>query len=259
MRDFLVAVRFLTIVPLPGAALSPDQTIGRSMAYYPLVGLGIGLVLVLARHLFSFLFPHGVVAILLVVVLILLTGALHLDGFSDTIDGLRSGKSREEKLRIMRDSRIGAFGVVGLTCLLILKFTLLSEIPEGILDRALILMTVLSRWSMVQVCCFSVYARSAGGLAKPFVNGVGRRELLPSTAVTVVVALVLLGFKGLIFVGLNALLNHGIKAFFHRGLGGITGDVLGATNEVSEVLCLAMICVMSPWGLDGFLYPLLMG
>jgi adenosylcobinamide-GDP ribazoletransferase len=246
VRDFLVAIRFLTIIPLPGAALSPDQTIARSMAYYSLVGLGIGLILVLARHLFAVFLPHTVVAILLVIVLTLLTGALHLDGFSDTIDGLRSGTSREERLRIMRDSRIGAFGVVGLTCLLILKFALLSGISEGLLDRSLVLMATIGRWSMVQVCCFSAYARSDGGLAKPFAEGAGTRELLVTSAVTVAVAVVLLGLKGVVIVGLNALLNQGVKRYFHGKLGGITGDILGATNEVSEVLCLILISIPVP-------------
>lgn len=245
LRDFLVALRFLTILPLPGAGLSPDYAIARSMRYYPLVGLGIGLILVLANHLFAIVLPQTVVAILLVIVLVLLTGALHLDGFSDTIDGLKSGKSRKEILGIMRDSRVGAFGVVGLTCLLILKYALLSNIPAVFLDRSLILMATLSRWSMVQVCSFSVYARPDGGLAKPFAEGAGKRELWVSTGVAVAVAAVLLGLKGVLIVGLNALLNQGIRAYFHRRLGGITGDILGATNELSEVFCLSLICMLS--------------
>jgi len=245
MRDFLAAFQFLTIIPLPGRVTSSECNMARSMAYYPFVGSGIGLVLVLARLCFALFLPHTVVAILLIIVLVLVTGALHLDGFSDTMDGLRSGKSRQEALRIMRDSRVGAFGVIGLGCLLILKFALLLEIPEGILHRTLILMTTIGRWSMVQVSYGSLYARPEGGLAKPFVEGVGKRELLISTIFVLVVAAGLLGLRGILIIGLNGLLNHFIRRYFHRRLGGITGDTLGATNEVSEVTSLLGILTLT--------------
>jgi adenosylcobinamide-GDP ribazoletransferase len=208
------------------------------MAYYPLVGFCIGMILVVARRFFALFLPHTVVAILLIVLLVLVTGGLHLDGFSDTIDGLRSGKNREESLRIMRDSRVGAFGVIGVTCLLILKFTLIVEIPEKILDRSLLLMTTLGRWSMVQALYGSVYARAEGGLAKPFVEGIRIKEYLISTILALVLAASLFGLCGLLILGVNGLLGYGIRRYFHRRLGGITGDVLGATGEASEVTSL---------------------
>jgi adenosylcobinamide-GDP ribazoletransferase len=244
MRSFLAALQFLTIIPVPGRAASSEWDMARSMAYYPLIGLCIGLILVLARHLFAILLPHTVVAILLIIILVLITGALHLDGFSDTLDGLGSGKSREEVLRIMRDSRAGAFGVVGVTCLLILKFTLVAEIPEETLDRSLLLMTVLGRWSMVQASYRSAYARPEGGLAKRVVERMGRREYLISTILALVLAASLLGLRGVFILGANGLLGYGIRQYFHRRLGGITGDVLGATNEASEVISLFAIMVL---------------
>jgi adenosylcobinamide-GDP ribazoletransferase len=245
MRNFLAAFQFLTIIPVAGRATFSEWNMVRSMAYYPLVGLCIGLILVLARHVFGVFFPNTVVAILLVVVLVLITGALHLDGLSDTIDGLKSGKSREEALRIMRDSHVGAFGVVGLACLLILKFTLLTEIQEETMDRSLLLMTTLGRWSMVQASYGSVYARAAGGLAKPFVEGMGKRELLVSTILALAVSAALLGLKGIVMVGVIGLLSLGIKRYFHWKLGGITGDILGATNETSEFASLLGMVVLT--------------
>lgn len=245
MRDFLAAFQFLTIIPLPGHATFSGRNMARSMAYYPLIGLCLGLILVLANHLFAIFLPHTVVAILLVVVLVLITGALHLDGFSDTIDGLRSGKSREDALRIMRDSRVGAFGTIGVTCLLILKFTLMAEIPEETLDRSLLLMTILGRWSMVQASYRSVYARPEGGLAKPFVEGMGKREYLISTILALVLAAGLFGVRGIVILGADGLLGYSIRRYFHRRLGGITGDVLGATGEVCEVVSLLGVLVLT--------------
>jgi len=244
MRSFLAALQFLTIIPVPGRAASSEWDMARSMAYYPLIGLCIGLILVLARYLFAIVLPHTVVAILLIIILVLITGALHLDGFSDTLDGLGSGKSREEVLRIMRDSRAGAFGVVGVTCLLILKFTLVAEIPEETLDRSLLLMTVLGRWSMVQASYRSAYARPEGGLAKRVVERMGRREYLISTILALVLAASLLRLRGVFIMGANGLLGYSVRQYFHRRLGGITGDVLGATNEASEVISLFAIMVL---------------
>jgi len=245
MRSFLAALQFLTIIPVPGRAASSEWDMVRSMAYYPLIGLCIGLILVLANHLFAILLPHTVVAILLIIILVLITGALHLDGFSDTLDGLGSGKSREEVLRIMRDSHAGAFGVVGVTCLLILKFTLVAEIPEETLDRSLLLMTVLGRWCMVQASYRSAYARLEGGLAKRVVERMGKREYLISTILALVLAASLLGLRGVFILGVNGLLGYSVRKYFHRRLGGITGDVLGATNEASEVISLFGIMVFS--------------
>ena len=244
MRGFLAAFQFLTVLPMPGRSVFSDQDMGRSMAYYPLVGLCLGLVLVLARHVIGAVLPHPVVAILLVIVLAVITGGLHLDGFSDTIDGLRSGTGRDEVLKIMRDSRVGAFGAIGLACLLILKFTLLFETPDGILDRSLVLMGVVSRWTMVQTSYRSAYARPEGGLAKPFLESIGLTEVLIATVLTLIAAGGLFGLRGWLIVGCNGLLAHGIRYGFHRRLGGITGDILGATNETSEVFSMMLVLVM---------------
>ncbi len=244
MRGFLAAFQFLTVLPIPGRMAFSDQDMGRSMAYYPLVGLCLGVVLVLARHVLGAVLPHTVVAILLVIVLAVMTGGLHLDGFSDTIDGLRSGTGRDDVLRIMRDSRVGAFGAIGLTCLLILKFTLLLETPEAILDRSLLLMAAVSRWTMVQTSYRSAYARPEGGLAKPFLESIGMTEVLVAAALTLVMAGGLFGVRGWLIVGCNGLLAYGIRYGFHRRLGGITGDILGATNETSEVLSMMLVLVM---------------
>jgi adenosylcobinamide-GDP ribazoletransferase len=214
------------------------------MAYYPLVGFFVGLVLVGANQGFSPFLPRPVVAILLVIILASITGGLHLDGFCDTIDGLTSGKSREDMLRIMRDSRVGAFGVVGLMCLLMFQFVLLVEIPAKLLSRSLLLMAILSRWTMVQVAYRSIYARPEGGLGKPFVERLGARELLIATVLVLVFAGALFGLQGVLILVLDGLLGYAIRQFFHRKLGGITGDVLGATNEITEVFSLTAVLIL---------------
>jgi adenosylcobinamide-GDP ribazoletransferase len=144
----------------------------------------------------------------------------------------------------MRDSRIGAFGVIGLILLIGAKYLALDQIPSLSLSPTLILMAVMGRNAMVLVCYRSPYARSGEGLAKPFLENLSTREVLISSALTLGIAFLLIGVKGIaIFLGI-ALFSLGYRLFFLRKLGGVTGDILGAANELVELLCLLLLVIL---------------
>lgn len=213
------------------------------MAFFPLVGLVIGLLLALGYYLLSFLLPKAIVLWLTIGLLVFLTRGLHLDGFADTVDGLVSGGSREKILEVMRDSRIGAFGVIGLILLIGAKYLLLHHISNDLIVHSLIMMTVMGRNAMVLVCCRSPYARSDGGLGKPFTENLGIREVAFSSILAFGIVLWLTGVKGIfVFLGI-ALFSLGYRFFFIKKLGGVTGDILGAANEVAELLCLLLLII----------------
>ena len=242
MTSFLLAWRFLTI--LPGGKKDADigsRDLGRSMSYYPLVGLLLGVILWAAYGLFSHAFPRTLCDGLIILLLAILTGALHLDGLADTLDGMAAGKSTEERLRIMRDHRVGTFGVVGLILTLGVKFLALNSLPEEITGKTLLVALVLSRWSMVQLTYRAPYARPEGGLGKIFKENVKKREMVIATASSLIVAAFFLRFWGAVLwlaVGVSAL---GIQLFFEKKIGGVTGDILGAANEIHETLVLLMV------------------
>jgi adenosylcobinamide-GDP ribazoletransferase len=213
------------------------------MAFFPLVGLVIGLLLASGYYLFSLLFAKPLVLWLTIGLLALLTGGLHLDGLADTVDGLGSGGAREKILEVMRDSRIGAFGVIGLILLIGAKYLALDQLPSPSLPYSLILMAVTGRNAMVLVCYRSPYARSGKGLAKPFSENLGSREMVLSTASTLGITLLLMGIKGILVFSAVCLFSLGYRSFFLRKLGGVTGDILGAANELAEVLCLLLLIV----------------
>jgi adenosylcobinamide-GDP ribazoletransferase len=143
----------------------------------------------------------------------------------------------------MRDSRVGAFGVIGLILLIGAKYLALDPIPVSSLPRSLILMAVMGRASMVLVCYRSAYARPAGGLAKPFTEHLGARELLFSSTAALVISSFLFGIKGIaLFLGVGVF-SLGYRFFFKKKLGGVTGDILGAANELAELLCLLLIVI----------------
>jgi len=231
---------------LPGGhpSLSEGKELARSMAFFPLVGLIIGIILALGYYLFSFLFSGALVLWLTIGLLALLTRGLHLDGFADTMDGLGSGGTKEKILEVMRDSRIGSFGVISLILLIGAKYLALDQIPSPSIPYTLILMAVMGRNAMVLVCYRSPYARSEGGLAKPFTENLGYREMALSLVSAFGIALLLMGLKGiLVFLGI-CLFSLGYRLFFIKRLGGVTGDILGGANELSELLCLILLIIL---------------
>jgi len=244
VKDFLQALSFLTILPVDQVSLPEEKGLARSMALFPLVGLLIGLLLAIAYFLLSFLFSKSLALWLTLGCLALLTRGLHLDGFADTIDGFAAGGPKEKILEVMRDSRIGAFGVVGLILLIGAKYLALDQITGPSIPGSLILMAVMGRNSMVWVCFRSPYARTGEGLAKPFAENLTSREMILSSASAIGLGLVIWGLEGvLVFIGIG-LFSLVFRLFFLKKLKGITGDILGAANELSEVLCLFLLLIL---------------
>jgi len=242
MKGFLRALQFLTIIRIFKDLDITEEKLGNSMACFPLVGFLIGLILVGARTVLDTVLPASLVDILVIITLVVVAGAFHLDGFADTVDGLAGGTDREKTLAIMKDSRIGSFAVTGLILLLILKVFALMEIPVEIKNRALIIMPVLGRWSTVQLASFFNYARSGYGTALAFTQFAGKKEAIISTLITAAIVTGLFLLQGLfifLFVGMFTFL---FGLFFKKRIGGVTGDIMGAVCELSEVITLLLIC-----------------
>jgi len=243
MKDLLLAISFLTILPVGRFVPAEEKALARSMAFFPIAGLVLGSLTALAQYFLMFLFPKTLALWTVIALLCILTRALHLDGFADTIDGLASGGTREKILEVMRDSRIGAFGVIGLILLIGAKYLALDYISAPSLPYALVMTIVMGRHSMVLVCYRSAYARPGGGLAKPFTWHLGAREVILSSAAALVISLLLTGIKGAaIFLGVG-LFSLGYRLFFKKRLGGVTGDILGAANELAELVCLLLLVI----------------
>lgn len=235
------ALVFLTILPVAAASPGSARELGRSMAYFPLIGLGLGLLLAAANMGLGILFPPSVASLLILLLLIYCTGALHLDGVADTADGMYGIRDRATRLRIMKDSRVGAMGVVALLCLLLIKVVTLTAIPVAAQWRVLVALPVIGRWMMVALAVLAPYARSEGGTGSAFVEQAGRRELLIATMTLAAVLLCLFKLWGLTLLAALILAVIASERYFYRRLGGVTGDILGAVCEWSEALFL-LIC-----------------
>jgi len=238
--SFLAALQFLTSIPIPGKReLSPEQ-LGRATAYFPVVGLIIGLVLACLNWLLGLILPPAVVNALLIVALVILTGALHLDGLADTCDGIAGHKTVEERWKVMRDSRTGAFGVVGIVLLLLVKYVTLNNIPPVFMTAVLIFMPVVSRWAMVYAIYVYRYARPSG-LGTAFKQATRWPQFTAATVITFAVAFALFpwfSLAGLLIIAGILIITTALAFYFKYKFAGLTGDTYGAIDEVAEVMTL---------------------
>lgn len=243
----MIAISFLTAFPLGKGKVVEPRDMARSMAFFPLVGLWLGAMMwgidvVLAPYM-----PVMAVSALLIGFIATVTGGLHLDGFSDTIDGLFSGRmDREKILAIMKDSHVGAMGVIGLVVLLMVKFAFLTSITSPIRWQALLLAPALARWSQVLVAFGSEYARKEGSLARPFVEFLEFSHFVIATIFAAGAVYFFSGrIAGFIAFGAVGVFTFLAKLYFARKLGGITGDTIGAVSEINEVVVLAAFLVFA--------------
>jgi adenosylcobinamide-GDP ribazoletransferase len=233
------ALRFLTIIPVPGMPPMSEGGIGRALPLFPLAGLLIGGLLVGLGAAIGELWGDGVRAVGLVVAWGVITAGLHLDGLSDTFDGVMSWRPRERKLEIMRDSRIGAMGALALAAVLGLKVALLAAAgPSWV--AAVLIAPVLGRWADVYGIVVFPPARE-GGLGKTFQSMLGPRAFTVATLTALGAALLVAGPRGVVALLLVWLAVHLVGRWWTRDLGGLTGDTYGALCEIGEVVALAAL------------------
>jgi adenosylcobinamide-GDP ribazoletransferase len=232
---FLAALQFLTVVPpLVRRPFAPAE-LGRAVGWFSLVGVLLGGVLVGADRLLMWLFPPGVTAALILAVWVLATGALHLDGFLDSCDGLFGGQTPEARLRIMRDEQAGAFAVIGGVLLLLVKYACLAALASRTV--ALIVAPAVARGGMALAVVAFPYAR-AEGLGRCMKDHAGWSQVTLAGITVVATATLAAQWLGLIVVGVAAVTTLAGAAFVLRRLPGLTGDIYGALCEMLEALTL---------------------
>lgn len=240
MAALILMIQFMTRYPLPGEVPFTAENFVCGMKWMPLVGLLIGLPAAALFGLAARFFDANLAAFFAVLALILITGGLHLDGLGDTADGLFSNRSPEKMLHIMRDPATGANGVVAIVLALLFPWLILSALPTRWAVPALLAAPVAGRMALTWHAAAAGYARNSPGLGA-FVDQVGSREALRATLLALVLllpiclstpnALLLLVCTMAVCMALAV----GFARFLTRKLGGITGDTIGATIELSEI------------------------
>ena len=229
-EEIWVACGFLTTMPVPIVVHRPDG-FGKAARWFPLVGLALGCLLVVAQFLLRQLFSNQVSSVLVVILWAALTGGLHLDGLADCCDGLLASVSAERRLEILRDPRLGAFGVAGLALFLLLKVAAVAALVNPL--PALILAPVWARWLLLVVA--RQRPARPDGLGATFAAGL-TRTTLAAALVAPLLTLLIFGanLRGLLAVGVVLLVCFGVIRLAYARIGGVTGDVYGLAIELSE-------------------------
>ncbi len=241
------AFRFLSVLPFPAGKHEDFGKSVRAAAYFPFVGLVLGAILFGVFFGLSSVFSTFAASIVVLISWVVLTGGLHLDGLADTFDGLLSGKDREKKLLIMKDSRIGVFGALGLVCILLLKLAFLYEVGRH--GTYASLMAILPIARLIQVLSIYAYPSARNeGLGRFYKEHLKPSDIFFACASAVVIAVFFLGLLGLVLLAAGILFMICFGISMTRVLGGHTGDTYGATCELAETLLLILIsCGVPAW------------
>jgi adenosylcobinamide-GDP ribazoletransferase len=242
VSGLVAAARYLTIVPLPGRPHGGGEELGAAAPWFPVVGLGIGVILVVTEQITVRLFPALIAALLTVTVWKLLTGGLHLDGLADCLDGL-VGRDPEHRLAIMRDSRIGAFGALGLILFLLLEVAAVAELPQALRWRVLVAAPAIAR-AMPPLIARAFPAARPHGHGAGFRVGLRVRSAALALMIAAALAFLALGVVAAVALPAALVAALAVGRFMAGRLGGVTGDVLGASVEVAE---LAVLLTVSAW------------
>lgn len=240
MIPIIAAFQFLTIFPTIIRRMFTSQEMGRAVAWFPLVGVVLGLLLYIVNDSARIIFPDSVSAALTLFAWVIFTRAFHLDGFMDTCDGLFGGFTPERRMEIMKDSRMGAFGVAGGILVLITQYSTIESSVNPF--AAFVLAATLGRWASPLVIYTFPYARE-DGLGSEMKRNVGMKEVVIATLITGIVSWFVYGWLGFILMLGAAVIAFLIAFYAMRLLPGLTGDIYGTVTTIVEMLVLLFFTV----------------
>jgi adenosylcobinamide-GDP ribazoletransferase len=233
-NEIMVAFQFLTRIPMPSIAYEADS-LSRATKFFPLVGLVIGFGAVLLQRLLLFRLSRPLVALIVLIYLVMITGCLHEDGLADTADGFGGGRTRDQILAILKDSRIGSYGATALTLSLLARYLLLSSLPLKQFAAYVISSQVLCRWSSLPLSYFLPPAREQDGQGARVAKLTSLASLIFGSIFSFAVVALALRWSA-VTPALVTILTVALSGWVYaRKIGGVTGDCFGAANQLTEI------------------------
>lgn len=245
IRSLILMFQFMTRLPIPIEIEMDQKTISKGIVFLPLVGMVVGAISWAVYYLLSFI-NIDIAALGAVIANVAATGGLHIDGLSDTCDGFFSARSRERILEIMKDSRVGTFGVIAIVMVLLAKYTLISNLPQDMALLALVLTSGSSRFAAAFLITFGKSARP-GGLGDMFSSSSSKGYFWASAAVFAAIGIIFGGWSFIISLVVILAFSLLLMRRSYRIIGGLTGDVYGAGIEICDVLGLITFLVVGAW------------
>lgn len=248
-KRFILLTQFLTRIPLNVTLNIEDDDFEKSTVFFPIVGIIIGAFNYVIYLIFS-KFSEGLLPIILTVLAnIIITGALHIDGLADSCDGIFSARSKERMLEIMRDSRVGTHGVIGIAFDFILRIGVLTSVSTSKIVYFILISPVISRAMIVFASSISVYARTGEGLGTLFIEKVSKQRALITVCIALFVSFIFIKFLSFVLIISALLITLLIRSYFYSKIDGLTGDNLGAINEIIEITTMITLLIVIRSGL----------
>lgn len=245
VKSFILMLQFLTRLPIKKQIEMERDTLAKGTLFFPFIGILIGSIAGIVYYLLNFI-NNDLASFGAVFAIVFTTGGLHIDGLSDTADGFFSGRSREKVIEIMKDSRVGSFGVIAIVFILVLKYILIKSLPNSFVLKTLILSCGASRIGVSFLFGVGKTARP-GGLGSMFTGKDSKKYFLIS-----LIIFTLIGFlieKEVFLISLVAVFVFDLclMKYSYKIIGGFTGDVYGAAIELGEVVSIFTFLVVRLW------------
>ena len=244
MKNFILMVQFLTRIPINVNLDVKEEDFRKGVIYFPLVGLIVGLINALTYVVIARLLSSTLAVVAVSLMNILITGAFHLDGIADTCDGIFSARKKDRMLEIMKDSQIGTNGAVAIFFDLALRIVMLYTINEAHVVKAIIVSSIIARTITVVLMRYSVYARPDGGLGNLFIGKISRWNVIITLVIGSLLSTLIFGYEVLIILAVTVLFGMLFKNYITSKINGMTGDTLGASNELCEILVLLLVIII---------------
>lgn len=243
IKRLVLMLQFLTTIPIKISLDATEEDYGKGLAFAPIIGLVIGIILALTNYFAAFIFTASINSIIIIIEYILLTGGLHLDGLGDTFDGLFSNKSKERMLEIMKDSRLGTNAVLAVISVILLYYGFLSQIPSEHMCAVLVLFPVAGRSATLIGASVSNYARNTG-LGKSFVDYCGIKQMILGLFFSVLIFGIAYSLCGVALCVVSIAAALITVKFLSGKIDGVTGDILGAVCELNQVITIACFFIL---------------
>lgn len=242
-NSFLLVIQFFTRIPVNMNLPCEMEDFKRGSTFLPIVGLIIGIIQWIVYEAFVKILPVDVVVVIVILVGVIITGGFHIDGLGDTFDGFFAFKGEEKIIEIMKDSRIGTYACIATIMNFLFRYSLLTYIAPRY-SVAIIVVPAISRFCTVFISYIGNTAKNTG-TGNFLINNVGKNQLCISFMMTLAVLLLIIHWKYTVILVVSAMIFTFIFNLFCKGkIGGLTGDTLGASNELNEILALIVITIL---------------
>jgi adenosylcobinamide-GDP ribazoletransferase len=239
----MLGLQFMTRIPIPINIDIQREDFQKIVKFFPIIGLVIGLIEAFIYYILTHISTHMIASFMTIVSHIAITGAMHIDGLGDTADGIFSGRSREKMLEIMKDSRLGTFGALAIIVVVVGKILMLMEIPQNSVITVIILAPVVSRTMNIFLMYHRKYARATEGMGDLFIGVLKKENAIIAVILGCLITIAVGQLQGVKMLIIGFTFTIFFRSYIEAKIGGITGDILGASDELNEFIIYFAMCM----------------